>query len=501
MQKYRVGQVVVQRSLVLQEHSSRAGNWRNHIVNSCAPAVLEEVLKNISDKIGPQRYKVWFADLTQVNLTDGTVTVIAPNSFVANWIRKHYANLLTDTASEITGHQCRLNLEVSAKQTEAAAKPSENKRRVCSSTAKRNSAGERRSASQVDQLRFNLDNFVVGPSNQLAFATAQSVIGQPRVSFNPLFIHGSCGLGKTHLLQGICNAVMNSQPMAKCIYISGEEFTNRFIMALRGNRVNGFRQRFRQVDVLAIDDIHFLANKRATQEEFLHTFNSIETQGKQVILASDTHPKLLGAVIESLVSRFLAGMVVKIETPNYQTRLAILQRRSKCLNINVDTAVLEYAARHVRGNVRELEGALLRLKAYSGLTHQPASLSMATHVLSDYLGFASGPAGIEDLQQIVSNYFGLVPVDLQSPRRNSLLSLARSVGMYLTRQHTGMSYPEIGRAFGRRSHASVISACKKLEGFLAEQKQIEWTTAGGRCERQNVSEVVSKLSAQITKSA
>ena len=470
-------------------------------MDSCATAVLEELLKTISEKIGPQRYKVWFADLAQVNLTDSTVTVIAPNSFVANWIRKHYASLLTDTASEITGHQCKLDLQVSATQTEANAKQSAKKRRVCSSTGKRNSAGGRKSASPTDSLRFKLEDFVVGPSNQLAFATAQSIVGQGRVSFNPLFMHGSCGLGKTHLLQGVCNAVRNSQPRTRCIYISGEEFTNQFIMALKSNRVSGFRQRFRQVDVLAIDDIHFLANKRATQEEFLHTFNSIETQGKQVILASDTHPKLLGAVIESLVSRFLAGMVVKIEPPDYETRLAILQRRSKCLNVEVDRAVLEYAARHVRGNVRELEGALLRLKAYSGLTHQPVSLSMATHVLSDYLGFASGPAGIEDLQQIVSTYFGLAPVDLQSPRRNSLLSLARSVGMYLTRQHTGMSYPEIGRAFGRRSHASVISACKKLEGFLAEQKNIEWTTAGGRSQRQNVGEVVSKLSAQITRTA
>ena len=469
-------------------------------MNSCAPAVVEELLKTVSDKIGPQRYKVWFADLAQINLTDSTVTVTAPNSFVSNWIRKHYGNVLTDTASEIVGHQCKLHLNVSTEQTKTSDELSTKKSKVCSSATKRKGYAERRSAKRRDALRFNLEDFVVGPSNQLAFAMAQNIVGQSKVSFNPLFMHGACGLGKTHLLQGICNAAKKSQPQAKCIYISGEEFTNQFIMALKSNRVANFRQRFRQVDVLAIDDIHFLANKRATQEEFLHTFNSIETQGKQVILASDTHPKLLGSVIESLISRFLAGMVVKIESPDYQTRLDILQKRCEVLNISVDRAVLEYAARHVRGNVRELEGALLRLKAYSGLTHEPANLSMATHVLSDYLSLSSGPAGIDQLQQIVGEYFGVTPADLQSPRRNGLVNLARSVGMYLTRQHTGMSYPEIGRAFGRRSHASVISACQKLKGFLAKQEKIEWTTAGGQCERQNVADVISKLSSEITRS-
>ena len=462
-------------------------------MNSCAPAVLETFLEALAKRIGAQRYKVWFANLAQIALADSTVTVMVPNSFVANWIQKHYADLLVRMASEVVGHQCKLKLEVSANCPNAGAKKSPAKPKSSSNALKRDSA------HRADSLRYSLKDFVVGPSNQLAFATAQSIVSQEQVPFNPLFVHSSCGLGKTHLLQGICNAVRTSKPHCKCIYISGEEFTNQFILALKSNRVTGFRQRFRQVDVLAIDDIHFLANKRATQEEFLHTFNSIETQGKQVILASDTHPKLLGAVIDSLINRFLAGMVVKIEAPDYQTRLEILLQRVQLLDIKTDTAVLEYVARHVRGNVRELEGALLRLKAYAGLTHQRVCLSMATHVLADYLGLASGPAGIDTLQQVVGNYFGLSPVDLQSPRRNGLVSLARSVAMYLARQHTGMSYPEIGRAFGRRSHASVISACRKLESLLEDKKDLEWTTAGGRPERQNVSEVVSKLSEQITK--
>ena len=468
-------------------------------MNSCATAVPQELLKALAHRIGPQRYKVWFANLTQMSLSDGTVTVTVPNSFVANWIQKHYADLLVRLAGEVVGHQCELNVQVSAEGDNTTPRKLSDIRKTSSAVVKQNVASRCGSTSQADSLRFSLDDFVVGPSNQLAFATAQSIVGQERVPFNPLFIHGSCGVGKTHLLQGICNAIRTSHPQSRCIYISGEEFTNQFILALKSNRVNGFRQRFRQVDVLAIDDIHFLANKRATQEEFLHTFNSIETQGKRVVLASDTHPKLLGAVIDSLISRFLAGMVVKIEPPDYQTRLAILRQRAQRLDIDPEKEVLEYVARHVRGNVRELEGSLLKLKAYASLTHQRVCLSMATHVLTDYLGLALGPASIDTLQQIVSNYFGLSPVDLQSPRRNGLVSLARSLGMYLARQHTSMSYPEIGRAFGRRSHASVISACRKLEGLLEKKKDLEWTTAGGRIERQNVAEVVSKLSEQITK--
>lgn len=469
-------------------------------MSSCTTIAFEQFLEILADKIGPQRYKVWFANLAKVELTDSTVAVTVPNDFVGNWIQKHYASLLLGTANEVVGHACKLRVsvadQIAKSPTEQA--PQKNKPSLVRQKQKV-SSGKARPLRPGESLRFSLDDFVVGPSNQLAFATAQSIVGQNAALFNPLFIHSSCGLGKTHLLQGICNAVRASQPQAKCIYISGEEFTNRFIRALRSNRVSAFRQHFRQLDLLAIDDIHFLANKRATQEEFLHTFNSIETQGKQVILASDTHPKLLGKVIDSLVSRFLAGMVVKIETPDYETRLAILLKQDQRLALGADRAVLEYVAQHVPGNVRELEGAILKLKAYGSLSHQGVSLAMAARVLADHMRAAAGPVDMDTLQRTVADYFGLLPTDLQSNRRNNVLSLARSLAMYLARKHTRMSYPEIGRAFGRRSHASVISAYKKLERSLEEKKVLEWTTAGGCSERQDTAQVVSKLSEQISK--
>ena len=469
-------------------------------MSSCTTVASEQFLEILADKIGPQRYKVWFANLAKVELTDSTVAVTAPNNFVGNWIRKHYANLLLGTANEVVGHACKLRVSVLAQDVKRPAEQSLQKNKASSTKERRKVLpGKARPLRPGESLRFMLDEFVVGPSNQLAFATAQSIVGQNSAMFNPLFIHGSCGLGKTHLLQGICNALRSNQPQAKCIYISGEEFTNRFIRALRSNRVNAFRQHFRQLDLLAIDDIHFLANKRATQEEFLHTFNSIETQGKQVILASDTHPKLLGKVIDSLISRFLAGMVVKIEAPDYETRLAILLKQDQRLKSGADKAVLEYVAQHVRGNVRELEGAILKLKAYGSLSHQRVSLPMATRVLADHLRTSAGPVGMDVLQQVVADYFGLSPADLQSSRRNNVLILARSLAMYLARKNTRMSYPEIGRAFGRRSHASVISAYKKLERSLEEKRVLEWTTAGGCSERQNAAQVVSKLSEQICK--
>ena len=471
-------------------------------MNSCSSFIVEKFLENLADRIGPQRYKVWFATLARVELTDHTVDVTVPNNFVGNWIQSHYSDLMVQIADKVVGHPCSLKMNVAGETTKlplgknSQAKP---KSSTPPKKSKPRMSGPGPSRPRDNYLRFSLDDFVVGPSNQLAFSMAQSVVSQQKVLFNPLFIHGSCGLGKTHLAQGICNALRASRPSAKCIYISGEEFTNQFIIALKNNRVAGFRQRFRQADILAIDDIHFLANKRATQEEFLHTFNAIETQGRQIVLASDTHPKLLGSVIESLISRFLAGMVVSIEAPDYQTRLAILHRRSERLGLDPDKAVLEYVARHVRGNVRELEGALLKIKAYAGLVRQQISLSMAAHVLSDYLNMAPGPVGIDSLQQIVAAYFGLAAADLQSARRTGLLTLARSLAVYLARQHCGMSFPEIGRAFGRRSHASAISACKKIKRFLEEKKVLEWTTAGGRTERHNVVEVISSLSEKITR--
>ena len=466
-------------------------------MNSCATVVLEEFLSALARKIGPQRYKVWFTNLAQVELTNSTVAVTVPNDFAGKWITQHYADLLSCTAEEVVGHPCKLQVCVSSGGETVPDKNSPAKSKALSPSARSKAAGKKDSPASKRTLRFLLDDFVVGPSNQLAFASAQSVVGQERVLFNPLFIHGSCGLGKTHLLQGICNALRGKRLGARCIYISGEEFTNQFVLALKSNRVTGFRQRFRQADILAIDDIHFLANKRATQEEFLHTFNTIETQGKQVILASDTHPKLLGKVIDSLVSRFLAGMVVKIEPPDYQTRLAILQKCAQRLAIQIDLPVLEYVAEQVRGNVRELEGAMLKLRAYADLARKPVGLAMAGHVLADHLRTSAGPVGMDNLQQVVAAHFGLSPVDLQSPRRKRLPSLARSVAMYLARKHTGMSYPEIGRAFGRRSHASVISACKKVERLLEEKKTLEWTTAGGRSERHEAVEVVSRLSDEV----
>ncbi len=469
-------------------------------MSSCTTVALEQFVEILANKIGPQRYKVWFANLAKVELTDSTVAVTVPNNFVGNWIQKHYANLLLGTANEVVGHDCKLQVRVSEETVKNSTKQSPQESKASPTREKRKVLpGKARLLRPGQSLRFSLDDFVVGPSNQLAFATAQSIVGQNAALFNPLFIHGSCGLGKTHLLQGICNAVRTAQPQARCIYISGEEFTNRFIRALRSNRVNAFRQHFRQLDLLAIDDIHFLANKRATQEEFLHTFNSIETHGKQVILASDAHPKLLGKVIDSLVSRFLAGMVVKIEAPDYETRLAILLKQDQRLALGADKAVLEYVAQHVRGNVRELEGAILKLKAYGSLSHQVVSLPMATRVLADHLRTSAGPVAMDTLQQTVADYFGLSAADLQSTRRNNVLSLARSLAMYLAREHTRMSYPEIGRAFGRRSHASVIAAHKKVERFLEEKKVLEWTTVGGRAERQNTPQVVSKLSEQISK--
>jgi len=340
---------------------------------------------------------------------------------------------------------------------------------------------------------------VVGSSNQLAYSAAQTVVAEPRTHFNPLFIHGGCGLGKTHLLQGICNAVVQNRPETKFIYASSEEFTNQFVLALKMGKLDAFRQRFRQTDLLLIDDVHFLASKKATQEEFLHTFNAIDMASKQVVMASDAHPKMIGQLSESLVSRFIAGMVVKIDPPVFETRCAILRQRAGEMQKQIPDPVIEYIAEHLCANIRELEGALLKVVAYASLSRSPIGLEMAREALEDHIARTDPIVHLSDIEAVVSTFFGITPADVHSSKKTRTISLARSVAMYLARKHTSMSFPEIGRFMGNKNHATVILACRKIK-HLIENKELSviWETPLGRREM-DINSVLGKLESSISR--
>jgi chromosomal replication initiator protein len=305
------------------------------------------------------------------------------------------------------------------------------------------------------------------------------VAREQKCPFNPLFIHGGYGVGKTHLLQGICNQVCRDRPRTNWLYLSAEDFANQFVLALKTKKLEAFRRRMRQTDLLAIDDVHFLASKPSTQEEFLHTFNTIDLAGKQVVLASDAHPKMIGQLSEKLVNRFVSGMVVKIETPDFHTRCQICRQYAATIRKRIPESVVKYVAENLRTNVRELEGALLKLIAYSSLQNQKVTMLTAKQVLAEHIERCDPIVHISDIESSVATFFGLTPANLHSSKKDRTVSLARHFSMYLARKHTKMSSSEVGRFMGNKNHATVLLACKKVEEQIRQNADLHWLGPAG----------------------
>jgi chromosomal replication initiator protein len=362
---------------------------------------------------------------------------------------------------ELASHQRRSQLDSQASVVERARDRSGSRRVPVGDTRKK-------------KLKLCLDTFVVGKSNELAYNAAKVVARETKSPFNPLFIHGGYGVGKTHLMQGICNEVCRSRPETNWLYLSAEDFANQFVLALKTKKLEAFRRRMRQMDLLAIDDIHFLASKNAMQEEFFHTFNSIDLAGKQVVMVSDAHPKMIGQLSEKLVSRFVSGMVVKIEAPDFETRCRICKQYAVTMKKNIPESVTRYLAENIRSNVRELEGGLLKLIAFSSLNNGRISLSMAREVLAEHLARTDPIVHISDIESSVATYFGITPAGLHSSKKNRTIALARHFSMYLARTHTKMSSTEIGRHMGNKNHATVLFACKKIEEQIKQNTQLNW---------------------------
>ena len=441
---------------------------------------VRRVLEILQGRIGPQRFNAWFARGARMTIQDGQVKVAVTNPFIANWIESHYHAEIASAAQAETGRpqtvvitidpalagevrrsQLDHQADLVSKETQGRARP--------------------RTAAGPPPLRHRLEDFVVGQSNKLAYSAALAVAGGKKPPFSPLFVHGPCGVGKTHLLQGICNSVSRVRrggvPLA-WRYVTGEQFTNEFIVALRQKRFSEFRDRYRKLDLLAIDDVHFLAAKKATQDEFLHTFNAIESAGRQIVMASDAHPRLVGQLNEQLISRFVSGMVVKIDVPDQATRMAIVRRKARGMNLRAGEEILEYIAVHVRGSVRELEGTLIKLAALATLENGKVTLSLATQALADHLSRAGSAVTLGDIEAAVAAYFGITPADIHSSRRTRTISVARMVAMFMARRHTSMSYPEIGRAMGK-NHSSVVLSVQRMQSLISQPQELTWTTPAG----------------------
>jgi len=444
-------------------------------------SVVSSIREKLAEKIGTQKYRIWFNNSTKMTVCEGYLKVGVPNLFIANWIEKHFSEELNQAAKiatgeskkitfniepELTGHQRRTQLDSQALLVDKTRNRTVEQRNRIKIRAKR-------------QLKLSLDTFVVGSSNELAHNAAMAVAREKQSPFNPLFIHGGYGVGKTHLLQGICNAVCQSRCETNWLYLSAEDFANQFILALKTKKLEAFRHRMRQTDLLAIDDIHFLANKPSTQEEFFHTFNTIDLAGKQVILASDAHPKMVGQLSEKLVNRFVSGMVVKIDTPDFATRYKICQQYAASMNKPIPENVIRYISEHLQTNVRELEGALLKIIAYSSLQNDKINLSMAKEILAEHLARTDPIVHVSDIESAVATYFGITPANLHSSKKNRTISMARHFSMYLARKHTKMSTPEIGRCMGNKNHATVLLACRKIEDNIKRNAELYWQGPSG----------------------
>jgi len=442
---------------------------------------IDEALANM---VGQQKFKIWFKNSTKLTLAGGYLKVAVPNLFIASWIENHFLSEISQAVRSVTGKDAKvtftINPELSGHQRRTQLDSPAKLVTRSSSLDSQRAPSSRRQAS--GKLKLSLDTFVVGSSNELACNAAKVVVNEQQSPFNPLFIHGGYGVGKTHLLQGICNGVCNKRPQTNWLYLSAEDFVNQFVLALKTKKLEAFRRRMRQTDLLAIDDIHFLASKPSTQEEFLHTFNTINLAGKQVVLASDAHPKMIGQLSEKLINRFVSGMVVKIETPDFHTRCRICRQFAnniKTQNAPMPESVIKYIAENLRSNVRELEGALLKLIAYSSLKNEKITTSMAKAVLIEHMERCDPIVHVSDIESAVASYFGITPTTMHSSKKNRTVAMARHFSMYLTRKHTNMSSSEIGRVMGNKNHATVLLACKKIEDLIQRNAELHWQGPAG----------------------
>ncbi len=422
----------------------------------------ETVSGNLRAEIGEAPYQSWLRPMTVRGLTDGVITISVPTRFMRDWAAAHYQDRLTELWRAENAALQRIEVVV---HTAPGSDTLDNQ--------PKRAAQENLYAAQNPKLnedlcapldgRFTFDQFVVGKPNEFAYAAARRVAEADSVLFNPLFLYGGVGLGKTHLMHAIAWHIRQSQPERTVIYLSAEKFMYRFISALREKNTVDFKSQFRSVDVLMIDDVQFIAGKDSTQEEFFHTFNALVDQGRQIVISADKSPSDLEGMEERLVSRLNCGLVADIHATTYELRLGILQSKAHKMGAEVPTKVLEFLAHKITANVRELEGALNRVVAHSQLVGRNITLETSQDVLRDLLRANDRRVTIEEIQKQVASHFNVRISDMHSARRARSVARPRQVAMYLAKQLTSRSLPEIGRKFGGRDHTTVMHAVRKVE--------------------------------------
>ncbi len=420
--------------------------------------VWDDCLLYISHRIKKQSYATWLRHTRCVSDGNGGIQIVVPNRFVAEWIAEHYSDLISEALIQACGQETSFSFQID--QDEQPQTELELSRQAHAAREPEKPATPVRMQSGMLNQRYTFDNLVVGNFNQFPYAAAQAVAEGPGLTkYNPLYIYGGVGLGKTHLIQGVGCYILAHHPTKRVIYATSEKFTSDFINL------------YRSVDVLLIDDCQFFAGKESTQEQFFHTFNALYNAGKQIVLTSDRPPKDIKGMEERLLSRFSWGLVTDIQPPDLETRIAILQRKIESENISIGEDIVTYIANSVTSNIRELEGSLIRLLAYGSLRREELTLDLARKVLSDTFGTHRPPVSIAMIKKKVAHDFELEEDALTAKKKTQQVALARQVAMFLCRHLTSCSLKSIGDAFGGRDHSTVIHACNLIERMMVSDAE------------------------------
>ncbi|MBS0313749.1 MAG: chromosomal replication initiator protein DnaA [Burkholderiales bacterium] len=445
-------------------------------------------LDHFERELSAQQFATWFRVLNAEE-SASTVTVVAPNAFVGKWVRDRYLGTIDSLATAYFGEQRRIQLTVAADKPNVAAAPGSSANTLAQGDVDAppnaplaDGIRERASAATLAPMAprdatlnrdFTFDSFVTGKANQLARAAAMQVASNPGDAYNPLFIYGGVGLGKTHLLQAIGNALLQDRPDARVRYIHAERYVSDVVKAYQHKAWDAFKQSYATLDLLLIDDIQFFNNKSSTQEQFFYLFNTLTEAKRQVVMTCDTYPKEMEGIEDRLKSRFSWGLTVQVEPPETEMRVAILLAKAKQADIDLDDQVAFFIAKHIRSNVRELEGGLKRVVAYAGFHRVPITPQVAKEALRDLLAVQSRQISIENIQKTVADYYKIKVSDMHSKKRSRIVARPRQVAMALAKELTSLSLPEIGQNFGGRDHTTVLHACRQIASLRESTPQIQ----------------------------
>ncbi|MBE9536255.1 MAG: chromosomal replication initiator protein DnaA [Proteobacteria bacterium] len=420
--------------------------------------IWDKSLLLLQEKLNEQAFATWFKPIKKAATENERFVLHVPNKFFENWIRDNYIDIIKGVVGDVAKKDFSIAFEIAKDKAE----PAEKKEPEVKEAAKEKKVGSHLGLSPI----YTFENFVVGASNQFAHAAAGAVAGAPGGTYNPLFLYAGAGLGKTHLLHAIGHKLLAEKPDTKVCYIRAEAFMNELINGIRYEKMNAFREKYRNMELLLIDDIQFIAGKERTQEEFFHTFNAIYEAHHQIVVASDKFPKEIPGLDERLRSRFEWGLIADIQPPDTETKVAILKKKADANGVDLPGDVAFFLANNIHSNVRELEGLFNRLCAFSSLNKTDISIEFAKETLKDFLSKKDKHLNVDYIQKTVASFFNLKVADLKSKKRKKVIAFPRQIAMYLSRELTGDSYPEIGNKFGGKDHSTVIHAVNKISNLL-----------------------------------